>query len=184
MNPATPQRPVPPRELDPLDELPGPIDPTLRATLSEHEPLRRDEQLDAPYSPFPEAQMGRSFGGPGGIRDARGSYATLGGDDYLRGGGGRAADAEPGMTRMDHRGRGPRRPPPSDARLEEALNERLTEHPGIDASGIWIECRERRVTLRGLVPERQMKYLAEDLTASIDGVVDVDNRLEVRQSSG
>ena len=36
----------------------------------------------------PEAAMGRAAGGPGNLRNARGTYLDSTGDDYLRGGGG------------------------------------------------------------------------------------------------
>jgi hypothetical protein len=79
----------------------------------------------------------------------------------------------------DYSGRGPKGYRRSDERIREDVCERLTEHPGIDASDIEVEVKEREVTLNGNVPDRRMKRLAEDIAESVGGVVDIHNFLRI-----
>ena len=64
-----------------------------------------------------------------------------------------------------------------DERVREAVCDALMEHPRVDASDVEVEVAEGRVVLRGEVPDRDTKYLVEDLVESILGVEDVDNQL-------
>ncbi len=76
-------------------------------------------------------------------------------------------------------GRGPKGFRRSDERIREEVCERLTDHPEIDASEIEVEAKSGEITLKGTVPERRMKRMAEDLIESISGVADVHNQLRV-----
>jgi hypothetical protein len=83
----------------------------------------------------------------------------------------------------DHAGKGPRGYKRSDECICDELYERLTEHPQIDASEVEIGVQEGVVSLRGVVPDRQMKHRAEDCAERISGVKDVDNRIRVKRES-
>jgi len=97
-------------------------------------------------------------------------------DPEVRGGGGRPM---PGP----HRGRGPKTYQRSDDRITEDLCERLTDDPGIDASDIDVEVKNREVTLSGLVDSRAARRRAEDIADAISGVSHVQNNLRVRSGS-
>jgi len=95
----------------------------------------------------------------------------------------RALDAQSAYREQglhSHRGRGPRGYARSDQRIEEDLNERLTEDALIDASDIEVSCSQGRVVLSGEVDDRWMKHRAEDIADACGGVKDVDNRVRVR----
>ncbi|MEI2431171.1 BON domain-containing protein [Lysobacter yananisis] len=89
-----------------------------------------------------------------------------------------SAYREQGMP--SHRGRGPRNYARPDPRIEEELNERLTEDALVDASDIEVSCSQGKVVLSGEVDDRWMKHRAEDIADACGGVKDVDNRLRVR----
>jgi osmotically-inducible protein OsmY len=99
------------------------------------------------------------------------------GDDYARdggwSGGGRADDY------VSYRGRGPKNWRRADPDICEMVNERLTDHDGIDATDVEVTVENGEVTLNGLVGSRWQKRLAEDIALSCSGVHDVHNRLRV-----
>jgi hypothetical protein len=76
-----------------------------------------------------------------------------------------------------HRGRGPKGYRRSDARIQEDVCDRLTEDPGLDASGIEVTVAEGEVTLSGTVDGRAARHRAEDLAAAVSGVRQVLNHL-------
>jgi hypothetical protein len=78
-------------------------------------------------------------------------------------------------------GRGPKNYRRSDPRILEDLNDRLTAHPDIDATHIDVSVENGEVTLRGWVPDRNSRYLAEDVAWSTRGVSNVDNNLRTEQ---
>lgn len=80
-----------------------------------------------------------------------------------------------------HRGRGPKGYRRSDARIEEDVNDRLTEDRALDASEIQVHVSQGEVTLTGNVGSRQDRRRAEDLADSVPGVTYVLNNLRVRQ---
>jgi osmotically-inducible protein OsmY len=77
-------------------------------------------------------------------------------------------------------GRGPRNYKRSDQRIEEDINEKLTQHPMLDASDLEVHVQNGEVTLRGHVDHRDAKRWAEDITESVFGVKDVNNQIKVR----
>jgi osmotically-inducible protein OsmY len=83
------------------------------------------------------------------------------------------------QRRANHRGRGPRNYRRSDERISEDINDRLTDHPYLDASDIEVIVDGGEVTLNGSVESRQAKRLAEDIAESVAGVTNVENRLRV-----
>ncbi len=71
------------------------------------------------------------------------------------------------------RGRGPRGYKRSDERIREDVNDRLSDHPLLDASGIDVTVNNGVVTLNGTVNDRSDKRRAEDLVLMVPGVADV-----------
>lgn len=80
-------------------------------------------------------------------------------------------------------GRGPKGYQRSDERIREDVNDRLTDHPDIDASDIEVRVDQGVVILSGNVDSRRTKRLAEDVTDSVRGVRDVHNQLRVTESA-
>lgn len=81
-----------------------------------------------------------------------------------------------------HIGKGPKGYQRTDERIQEDVCEMLTHHPSIDAQDIEVEVKNGEVTLSGTVPERRMKYFAEDGAANSFGVNDVINNLRVKKA--
>jgi hypothetical protein len=69
----------------------------------------------------------------------------------------------------------------SDHRIQEDINDRMTEHPHLDARNISAQVHNGEVTLTGTVNSRQDKRMAEDIADSVSGVHDVHNNLKVQQ---
>jgi BON domain len=78
-----------------------------------------------------------------------------------------------------HRGRGPKGYTRSDERIQEDINDRLTDDAYIDASEIEVSVRQGEVTLTGTVDSRMAKRRAEDIADSVSGVKHVQNNLRV-----
>lgn len=85
--------------------------------------------------------------------------------------------------RGDFYGRGPKGYRRSDERIKEEVHEALTWNGEVDASEIEVEVQEGEVTLSGLVSNRRMKRLAEELIEDISGVRDVINQLKFKQET-
>lgn len=86
--------------------------------------------------------------------------------------------AELGITRP----RGPKNYRRSDTRIMEDVCDRLGQHPDMDASDLEVEVKDGEITLKGTVPQRYMKRLAEDIADVIPGVQDVHNEVRVKGS--
>ena len=80
-----------------------------------------------------------------------------------------------------HYGRGPKGYQRSDQRIHEDICERLAQDRQIDASEIEVSVQGGVVTLKGTVPTRYMKHLAEDCADRGFGVKDVENHVRVVQ---
>lgn len=80
-------------------------------------------------------------------------------------------------------GMGPQNYRRSDQRIQEDVCEILTAHGYIDASDIEINVQGGEVTLKGTVPDRQMKRLAEDVVEDIGGVTDINNQIKVQKQN-
>ena len=102
----------------------------------------------------PESRMVHTFDGPPypvGPAEQIGPFAGVGPEGYRR----------------------------ADERIEEDVCERLTAHGAVDASQVQVRVEEGEVTLEGTVTTRRMKKLAEALSDTVPGVVDVHNRLRL-----
>lgn len=113
---------------------------------------------------FREAPEEKHFGG--GYRDFSGDEQK---DLY--------GETKPGP----YAGVGPKGYKRSDQRILEDVSERLMADGHLDASGIEVEVRAAEVILKGTVPTRYMKRLAEDLSVSVLGVKDVLNQLRLTE---
>jgi len=82
-----------------------------------------------------------------------------------------------------YRGLGPQTYKRPDDRIRDDIYEKLTDNDRIDARGIMVDVNQGNVTLTGTVPERQMRYAAEDLVESCMGVANINNQLKVQQES-
>ena len=69
-----------------------------------------------------------------------------------------------------HRGKGPKGYSRSDARIQDDVNDRLTDDPFLDATHIDVSVGGGEVTLAGTVTSRQDKRRAEDLADEVSGV--------------
>jgi osmotically-inducible protein OsmY len=67
----------------------------------------------------------------------------------------------------------------ADERIWEEVHDRLMGHPDLDVTEVEIEVEEGHVTLTGRVDSRESKWLAEEVTRTVQGVQDVHNRLKV-----
>jgi osmotically-inducible protein OsmY len=74
--------------------------------------------------------------------------------------------------------RGPAEQRPDEA-IWEDIHEHLTTNPDLDATGVEIVVEDGDVTLTGRVATRESKWLAEELTRAVPGVIDLHNRLKV-----
>ncbi len=85
-------------------------------------------------------------------------------------------------VRAPHRGRGPKSYKRADGRIQEDINDRLTEDPYLDATDIEVTVVGGDVTLTGMVLSREDKRRAERLAEEVSGVGDVQNNLRLRRS--
>lgn len=70
-----------------------------------------------------------------------------------------------------------------DQAIEDDISHILSQHRNIDGRDIDVSVSEGIVTLTGFVPERRMRYIAEDLSITCFGVIDVNNHLRVRRGA-
>jgi hypothetical protein len=80
-----------------------------------------------------------------------------------------------------HHGKGPKNWNRSPARIREDVCEALAYHGELDATDIEVDVDGAEVTLKGTVPDRHSKRLAERIVEGVYGVDDVHNRLKVRR---
>ena len=80
-----------------------------------------------------------------------------------------------------HRGHGPKNYRRSDSRIEEDINDRLSDDGWVDASNVEVRVNEGEVTLEGNAPDRFSKRRAEDIAEAVSGVRNVENRIKVTQ---
>ena len=164
----------------------------------------RDHDQDRQYTGYGSSRYGMSdYGSPS--REGRSGYGASrsgaqfesdyggGGYDQVSGVGGygyrgrtpyATGDYQSGLEgQRSYRGLGPQTYKRSDDRIRDDVCERLTDDPRIDASNITIDVNQGAVTLNGVVPERHMRYAAEDLVDDAMGVESINNQLRV-QSRG
>ena len=134
----------------------------------------RGREGDAHYVGGPGfGNYGYGAGGPG-----FGALHHLGeaGPDFA------AQHPRPIEQRDSYAGRGPKGWSRKDERIMEDVCQRLTDHPGIDASDIEVRVEGGEVSLAGTVDSRYTKRLTEDVAERVSGVRDVHNQLRVKQA--
>lgn len=138
--------------------------------------------------PWGEGRAGRDWERGGGrpwdrgsVRAGRGLYAggSAGVALYVADAEAYSSGAGAPAGRGRYTGLGPRGWRRSDERIREDVNERLTDHPDIDATDIEVRVEAGEVTLAGALESRVIKRLAEDVAESVSGVRDVRNELRV-----
>jgi len=82
-----------------------------------------------------------------------------------------------------NRGKGPKGYQRSDERIEEAVNDRLTDDHMLDASEIEVKVSKGEVTLTGTVSKKEDKRRAEEIAEEVSGVSNVENRIRVSKDS-
>lgn len=137
----------------------------------------------------PESWVGRPTGGGyQGGRDPGTPYGVPQGwrseDNYTLSPDRQRGERDPGYGRGPFTGRGPEGYTRSDERIREDVCDRLTEHGGIDASGIRVAVEKGEVILEGTVQERVEKWMAEEVADAVAGVRDVQNRIRLRGRGG
>jgi hypothetical protein len=131
-------------------------------------------------------------------RAQRGGQPTFGGGYFsdLGGGGGQSYSGgqrvypnDPGyrqragqpMSRRPVGPKGYRRP---DERVREDICERLAMNPYVDVRDVTVDVAAGVVTLGGTVRERREKYVIEEISDAVFGVMEVENHLRVLRPSG
>jgi hypothetical protein len=79
-----------------------------------------------------------------------------------------------------HRGKGPRNYTRADERIEEDVNEHLTQDGRLDATDIRVAVAGGEITLEGSVDSRDAKHRAEYIAEAVSGVRNVQNNLRVQ----
>lgn len=82
---------------------------------------------------------------------------------------------------IGHRGKGPKHWKRSASSIHEDVCEALAYHGELDATDIEVDVEGAEVTLKGTVPDRHSKRLAERIVEGVYGVEDIHNRLKVRR---
>lgn len=82
-----------------------------------------------------------------------------------------------------HRGKGPKNYRRSDERIQEDINDRLTDEWNIDASDIEVTVTNGDVILTGYVADRSQKRKAADIAENVLGVANVENRIKVNRTT-
>jgi hypothetical protein len=146
----------------------------------------RENDWTRRHSGGSQTSGGISQWGGGSGQYGAGTGQWGGGMSSYSGGMGSYMDRENRGERGRFTGRGPKNYTRSDDRIREDINERLTDHPEIDASEIEVQVKDGEVTLTGTVDDRHTKRLAEDVADSVSGVKQVHNqiRLEAHSPAG
>jgi osmotically-inducible protein OsmY len=86
-------------------------------------------------------------------------------------------------NRLDHGRiefrRGPKDYQRTDDRISEEIAERLAHAIRVDSSEVTVVVRNGRVRLQGSVPQRWMRYAIENVTATVWGVDEIENQVQV-----
>jgi hypothetical protein len=117
------------------------------------------------------------YGGGASSFGYGGGMTGYGGERGMGHGGGMTGDGERG----GFAGKGPKGYQRSDERIREEINERLTDHPDIDATEIDVQVQSGEVTLSGAVDDRYAKRLSEELAEEVSGVREVHNQIRVQR---
>jgi osmotically-inducible protein OsmY len=152
------------------------LSPNYRAFEAQDRRLHPDEYQPNRYTPNP--REGRGEEARSWWDRTQDEVSSWFGDDSARRR--REWDERQADIKAEHRGRGPKGYRRSDSRIEEDVNDRLTDDPYLDASDIQVSVKDCEVTLSGMIDRREDKRRAEDLAELVSGVTHVQNNLRVR----
>jgi osmotically-inducible protein OsmY len=130
--------------------------------------------------------MGGSNSGQGqgfGTSYQDGSRGRQGWDSGSMGSMGRMGESSFGESGQSNKGKGPKGYQRSDERIEESVNDRLTDDHMLDASEIEVKVSKGEVILTGSVSSRDDKRRAEEIAEAVSGVSNVENRIRVSKNS-
>lgn len=65
-----------------------------------------------------------------------------------------------------------------DIKITEKINEKLVNHPNIEAGDIWVNVDDGNVTIAGSVSDEKTKELTKKVVKRIDGVNEVQDLME------
>jgi uncharacterized hydantoinase/oxoprolinase family protein len=71
---------------------------------------------------------------------------------------------------------------PADKRIKQTICDKLSEIHTLDISGVHVEVHEAVVTLAGVVAHKDEIHMIESIAAGVEGVITVNNMLEVKGS--
>lgn len=87
------------------------------------------------------------------------------------------------MQQMQRRvGKGPKGYKRSDERIKEDVCDQLAQSDDLDPSEIEVSVSNAEVTLTGTIPERHMKYIAEQIADRVSGVNEIHNQIRVKRA--
>lgn len=87
------------------------------------------------------------------------------------------------MQQMQRRiARGPKGYKRSDERIKEDVCDQLAHCDDLDPSEIEVSVTNADVTLSGTIPERHMKYMAEQIAERVSGVNEIHNQMRVKRA--
>jgi len=92
-------------------------------------------------------------------------------------------ERSPIRMREDHLLRGPKNYKQSDEGILDKVAIALHRSHEVDASDLEISVKDQCVYLKGTLPDKRMRYLAEDLVEDIPGVRDVFTQIRIKPSS-
>jgi hypothetical protein len=78
-------------------------------------------------------------------------------------------------------GKGPKGYKRSDERIKEDVCDQLAQTDDVDASELEISVANGEVTITGTVPDRRMKYAAEQIVEHVSGVNEIHNQVRVKR---
>lgn len=136
------------------------------SSRNQHSPYRESEfeqSNDSNYGP----EYGEMY--PGARRNMQSEFD-------------RAQPEQNRSSRGEFTGVGPKNFSRSKERILEDVNQKLTDHPKLDATDIEVDFDNGEIVLRGQVKSRECKRCAEDVAEQVPGVRDVRNELRVGRS--
>lgn len=150
-----------------------------------------DDRGRRDYNPNPNAAnlYGNRYGRQQGDYERSAQSGYMSDDDYDRGSPFYSENVgypRPGSERHAegrHKGKGPRNYRRADDRIQEDINDRLTDDSQVDASEVDVSVKNGEVTLSGIVDDRSAKRRAEDIAESVSGVTHLENRIRVRSAA-
>lgn len=123
-----------------------------------------------------------NYGSQQGYGAQQGGFQQQGGSGWQERAPQQGQYGSQGSREGRYRGVGPRNYQRPDERITEDINDRLNDHPYIDASDIQVRVKDGEVILEGTVDSRWSKHHVEDIADEVSGVKDVENRIHIKKN--